>query len=246
MSITTFIIIVSSLFVIFILCAYFGNRGFVIGAPKSVDIPPPPKRNNIPIPKLNFRAIIRWEQLRNKSFSLIDFGDKDDVEALLYTSCKVNTTFEIFRLTLDNKKFAGSMIRALELETKLIGQYQKKSDEDGKGSSELIGTIVSTLILSGVDAHYVLEEMSLCDLPLFIDAFERQKREQMENSRFWTYFNILPHIDGKKLKNGAKDLVEFPWEKEEQEKKVERNEEEDLKKFENFLEKGKGIWQQED
>ena len=39
---------------------------------------------------LTIKAIIRWEQLRGKSFSLMDYSDRDDIEALLYTTtiCK--------------------------------------------------------------------------------------------------------------------------------------------------------------
>ncbi|MFK2289707.1 hypothetical protein ACIXNV_22995 [Bacteroides fragilis] len=36
--------------------------------------------------RLTIKAVIRWEQLRGKSFSLMDYSDKEDVNALLYTS----------------------------------------------------------------------------------------------------------------------------------------------------------------
>ena len=32
--------------------------------------------------------------------------------------------------------------------------------------------------------------------------------------RIWTYFNIMPHIDSKKLKS-TKDMIKFKWEEDE-------------------------------
>ena len=37
----------------------------------------------------------------------------------------------------------------------------------------------------------------------------------MENDRFWAFWNILPHVNTKKLKK-PQDLIRFPWEKEEE------------------------------
>ena len=88
--------------------------------------------------------------------------------------------------------------------------------------------------MSGLDAHYVLNEMELCDMPLYIEAYERKRKEEMEGSRLWTYLTILPHIDAKKMKNGAKDLIVFPWEEEEARKNAEqemKDNEGNLKKF---------------
>ncbi|WP_255309812.1 hypothetical protein [Bacteroides thetaiotaomicron] len=56
----------------------------------------------------------------------------------------------------------------------------------------------------------------------------------MESARIWTYLTILPHIDARKMKNGARDLIIFPWEEEEMKKDAERvmrENEDNLKKF---------------
>ena len=51
--------------------------------------------------RLTIKAVIRWEQLRGKSFSLMDYSDKEDVNALLYTSTIVAKgevyTFDVFK-----------------------------------------------------------------------------------------------------------------------------------------------------
>lgn len=196
---------------------------------------------------LTIKSIIRWEQLRNKSFSLMDYSDKDDVEALLYTTTICNSdgvrhTFDVFRTTLSNKKLVREMVLRLERETAMLRQFQKKQEgtnlDNADGSPETISGIVSTLIMSGLDARYALGEMELCDLPLYIEAYEKKRKEDMESARMWTYLTILPHIDAKKMKNGAKDLIAFPWEELEKEAEKEIKETE-IERFEAFMQEGK-------
>lgn len=170
---------------------------------------------------LNMKAIIRWEQLRQKSFSLMDYENKDDIDALMYTTMADEAgqyTFDAFRHILSNEKFTSKIIAALENQTKVLNQFQPKIAHNDVKPEDwepgLISDLLATLILSGLDACYVLEEMSLADLPIYIRAYENKKKEDMENNRLWTYFTMLPHIDAKKLKNGAKDLITFPWEQE--------------------------------
>lgn len=196
---------------------------------------------------LTIKSIIRWEQLRKKSFSLMDYSDKEDVEALLYTTTICNSdcvrhTFDVFRTTLTNKKLVREMVLRLERETAMLRQFQKKQEGANMGntedSPEMISSIISTLIMSGLDAHYALNEMELCDLPLYIEAYERKRKEEMESARMWTYLTILPHIDAKKMKNGAKDLIAFPWEELEKEAEKEIKETE-IERFEAFMQEGK-------
>lgn len=190
---------------------------------------------------LTIKSIIRWEQLREKSFSLMDYTDQDDVDTLLYTTTICNNegmmhTFDIFRKTLSNDKLVREMVLKLERETEFLNQFQKKQEENKDHTDEplgMISDIVSTLIMSGLDAHYILNEMDLCDLPLYVKAYECKKKEQMESDRLWTYLTILPHVDSKKLPS-ARDLYIFPWEEEEVKKNAERaikENEADLKKF---------------
>lgn len=199
---------------------------------------------------LTIKAIIRWEQLRKKSFSLMDYTSKDDVDALLYTTTICNNdgmmyTFDIFRHTLSNEKLIKEMVSKLERETAVLSQFQKKQEKAVIGntddSPETIADIVSALILAGLDAHYVLNEMELCDLPLYIEAYEKKRKEDMESARMWTYLTILPHIDARKMKNGAKDLIIFPWEEVEREAEKEINETE-VECFEELLKQGKNIF----
>ena len=199
--------------------------------------------------RLNLKAIIRWEQIRQKSFSLMDYSDKDDIDALLYTTTICNNedviyTFDVFRGTLSNEKLVQEMILKLERETSVLSQFQREQEKQDIVNSnslpEMISGIVSVLIISGLDAHYVLNEMEICDLPLYIEAYEKKRKEEMESARMWTYLTILPHIDARKMENGAKDLITFPWE--EAEKQVEKEiKETEIERFELFMQKGKDL-----
>ncbi|MEF3427850.1 hypothetical protein [Bacteroides cellulosilyticus] len=208
-------------------------------------IPCPPKLIMAPgmkYQRLTIKAIIRWEQLREKSFSLMDYTDKEDMESLLYviyiTSDKPGYTFEVFRQVIADERFMSAMSSDLGRIMEIVAQFQKKIVPDlgsTEGSPEYIGNIVSALIMAGLDAHYALNEMELCDLPLYLEAYERKRKEEMESSRMWTYFTMLPHIDARKMKNGARDLIVFPWEEEEMRKEAERAIREDAARFEEFM-----------
>lgn len=167
--------------------------------------------------KLNIKSIIRTEQFLKKPFGEIDYTNESDLKAMLYCVVLCNNsiqfTYEEF-LNISDKLFA-EMVKEFEKSSRILAQFQSES----KGNNDnvkpsFLGDLASMLILEGVDANYVLNEMQLSDLSMYIEAYERKKKEQMESSRLWTYFSILPHIDGKKLKSPV-DLYPFPWELEE-------------------------------
>lgn len=227
------------------LIAVYRNTGHS-GKPEPSRIPAPPKSKPMLRGKfhcLTIKAIIRWEQMRGKSFSQMDYADKEDMESLLYvmyiTGDKPGYTFEVFRQVIADERFMNAMSSDLGKIMEVVAQFQRKittSDVgNSEGSLENIGKIVSTLIMAGLDAHYALNEMELCDLPLYLEAYERKRKEEMESSRMWTYFTMLPHIDARKMKNGARDLIIFPWEEEEARKEAERAIREDAARFEELM-----------
>lgn len=192
--------------------------------------------------RLTVKSVIRWEQLRGKSFYSMDYRDPEDIEALLYTLVLAGgkaCTFEVFKGVLSQEKIAREIMAALHRESAVLAQFQKSREKEaGEGPAGEPGTvsdIVATLVIAGLDAHYALNEMELCDLALYVRAFDRREREKMESARFWTYTTMLPHIDARKMKNGARDLVVFPWEEEEARREAERSLREDLGRFEEFM-----------
>lgn len=217
-------------------------------------------RENMPIKKkaikkieltrLTVKAVIRWEQMRGKSFSLMDYSDREDMEALLYAmsidSFEVPYKYEVFKSVLANDKVMEGMSVSLGRIISVMAQFRHSTNAESGGINndrpETIGNIVTTLIMSGLDAHYALNEMELQDLPLYIEAYENKRKDEMENARLWTYLTILPHIDAKAMENGAKDLITFPWEQKPKEE-TEINDAE-VERFEEFLKKGKKLWQE--
>jgi hypothetical protein len=187
------------------------------------------------------RMIIRWEQLMKKPFSQMDYSSKEDIDAFLYVMNVDNTpyTFEVFKTALENDGIFKDLMLRLDRAMGIMAQFQgTESSDDTKsegGISCSIGEIVSMLVMGGLDAHYAMEEMDLCDLPLYIEAYERKRKEELENARLWTYISILPHIDGKKV-SSPQVLYPFPWETDEMRRKAEkemRENEEQLMKFLN-------------
>lgn len=245
LTITCFIIIVT---------AAFANWGANPGEPKTVATPPPPKAKHPKFKmtvRLTMRALIRWEQLRAKSFSLMNYSGEEDMEALLYCSmlsCNPGTlyTLEEFKHTMQNEKLVKQMAQALARESTVMGQFRQESGtvqeagQEPDGEPGFIKDIISTLIMSGLDATYVMDGMELCDLPLFISAYENKRKEQMESDRLWTYLSILPHVDGKKLPS-ARELYPFPWEIEEMKAQADKAIQEDSEKLEMFFEQGKNL-----
>ena len=202
--------------------------------------------------RLTIKSIIRWEQLRHRSFSLMDYTNRDDITALLYTAYitehGVSYTQEVFNQVLMDEKTFAAMSSEMGKVMEVMSQFSKKDDDGASvpntvpSTPATIGSIVSALIISGLDAHYALNEMELQDLPLYIEAYENKRKEEMEGERMWTYLTILPHIDTKHMENGAKDLITFPWE---QKPKVETEiSDEEIARFEEFSKKGKKLWQE--
>ena len=188
--------------------------------------------------------------VKRQVFSVLDYTDREDIEALLYTmycsEAKPEYTFDTFRLVLEDERFMNAMSSDLGKIMEIVAQFQKKEtinagNIEGNPDPVKVSEIISTLIMSGLDAGYALNEMELCDLPMYIEAYEGQKKERMEESRMWTYLAMLPHIDAKKMKNGAKDLITFPWEEEEMLKESQRAIKEDADRFEEFMNLGKNF-----
>lgn len=198
--------------------------------------------------KFTIKSVIRWEQIRGVPFSQIDYGNKEDIELLLYVMYlgegNKGITLNAFRQVMTDDALMKSMTLDMVRTMDVISQFQKKekgnSPEEDSKSGGTIGDIVASLIMSGLDANYALNEMELCDIPLYVDAYEKKKKEEMESARLWTYLTIIPHIDAKKMENGAKDLIMFPWETEESKKNEEITDSE-VERFESFMKNGKNL-----
>ena len=162
--------------------------------------------------RLTIKSIIRWEQLSSKPFTDIDITSESDIETLLYCTSEMNVPFDTYKGIFESPKIVKKKISDLVSYMSVYAQFVPKSDD--KGENQYIRDIASSLIASGIDAHFVFEELELQDLPIITKAIEERKKEDMESKRLFTYLTILPHIDSSKLPNGAKDLLPFPWDEE--------------------------------
>lgn len=166
--------------------------------------------------KITLKDIIRWEQLTGKSFFNIDYSNEDDLEYLLYVCDNSEVTFDTFKEVFKSRKVVDKMLKDLNRYLAISSQFMLKQ-EDGKSGEKdtrYMKDVVSFIIVSGVDPHFVMEEMELQDLPPIVKALETKRRISLEDKRTFTYLTMLPHIDTSKLKNGMEDILSFPWDSE--------------------------------
>jgi hypothetical protein len=167
--------------------------------------------------------------MSGKAFSGIDYNSEDDMTIFLYCLVLVgnNVVFSLeeFRSVMENKKQLDEMVKELEKSNIVLNQFFKLAgnggNTDGEGEACFIKDLAATLIMAGLDARYVMYEMELSDIPVFISAYEKRKREEMEAGRLWAFLTAAPHIDTRKVKT-PEDYFPFPWEMEERKKRKEK------------------------
>jgi len=191
--------------------------------------------------KLNIKSIIKFEQFCNKSFNEIDYTDTDDLMKLLYCIVLSNNdekfNYNEFLELVNSKKISKEIRDKFNKIMELIGYFSidLKNEVDTEISTEketiYIKDIASLLIVNaGINPEYVMNEMDINDISIFMNAYNNKVKEQMESSRLWCYLSILPHIDSSKINNPTK-FYSFPWELE----KLVNTEKEDLNNMANEL-----------
>lgn len=151
-----------------------------------------------------------------KPFTDIDITDEEDIKALLYCLSDMSVPFETYKGIFDSPKVAKKEIAELMDCLSVRSQFIEKDKSEGENESTektFIKDMIAVLIAEGIDAHYVMEEMELQDIPIFISAVDYKHKETMERERLFTFLGMTPHIDVSKLPNGEKDILPFPWEK---------------------------------
>lgn len=204
--------------------------------------------------KLNIKAIIRAEQLLSKPFAEIDYNNVDELLKLLYCAVLVNNDvlfmFDEFCELAENENLLSGMIGEMERYNKVLAQFIKNNGEDSAQSAgqttprpPYMKELAGTLILSGLAPGYVMKEMELADVPVFLEALEKKKREEMEGARLWTFLTVAPHIDTRQVQT-AKDYYPFPWEIEEAEKEAAKAIQRDQEIAERFFNEGLNIFKE--
>lgn len=189
--------------------------------------------------KLTMQAIIRWEQLNNKAFSQLNYSSEDDIISLFYV-CTQNISeisLEEFKKDIPEESLT-EMIKEFERQTFLSSQFQPPQTHDKNHSGDktpvYIKEVIPMLVMHGLDVYFALYEMELCDLPVYLAAYDRKIKDKLTAQRLWTFYQLSPH-----LKKGSKPETFHPfhWETE-KENVSETQTEENLKAFQAFLKNG--------
>ena len=191
--------------------------------------------------KLNIRSIIIAEKLLHKSFGKFDLNSESDLQVITYAMVAANNdetlTLEMFGKLNKNRKLWAEIMNQVKYEFEYMGQFNEAGEVDND-TDICVTDLAVSMILSGIDAHFVYD-MRTTDIADFLKGIEDNKREQMEQDRFWTYLKILPHVDGKKLKS-PEDLITFPWEAKHKQKLRDDEFERAKANFEKFIKSNNG------
>ena len=185
--------------------------------------------------KLNLQTIRIAEQLLGKPFGEFELTSEKDADMLVYSllvaSSDENFSYSTYKHLSDKVK--AKALKQLTSDFSFLQQFSKEETET-KSKPVYMGEVAATLIMEGMDARYVLYEMGVFELKDYLAALDTKIKNKFENSRLWTFYTILPHVDAKKLKS-PKDLFLFPWEVEEEEKVRAIEFEKGVKMFEKFM-----------
>lgn len=169
--------------------------------------------------RLTMKAIIRWEQLNKKPFSQLDYSSEDEIISLFYVCNqpdRIMVSLVEFKKDLKEEE-AKRMIKDFERQTTLMAQFQtesKKKDDDDKDSNPVyVKDIVPILIMNGLDVYFALNEMELCDLPVYLKAYDQKVKTRLTEQRLWTFLQLSPHLE---KGTSPKDIYPFSWEMEEE------------------------------
>lgn len=192
--------------------------------------------------RLTMKAIIRWEQLNQKPFSLLNYNNEDEIISLFYT-CSLSDGMTSSLSEFKEKQTEESlkqMIQDFEKQTSFNFQFQVKTSEDQEENTEdqedsnpiYIKDIVPMLVMNGLDIHFALNEMELCDLQIYTQAHDKKVKHDLEYARLWAFLQVSPHLSPN-IKS-PKDLVPFGWELKEIRAKAKIQLEKDEALFEAF------------
>ena len=179
----------------------------------------------------SMRAIKLYEDFTGTSF--LDLENNQDYVLHLIYCCLIAHPENNFTLTFNAacsnffKKEADNLIAAFSSEMEFLNQFQHQEEEKednestvqedtsspGKDKTLPLSSVIPILVYDcHLDIDYVLDRMPYTDIEMYVNYSISKKREAMEEQRFWTYLQMAPHIDSKKIK-GPEDLIEFTWEK---------------------------------
>ena len=197
--------------------------------------------------KLNIKSLCYYEKITGKSFFSFDGSN---VIELLYSLFVVNNpevmmTIKAFTFMLEDIRVSRWFMSQYQSLTDTIQQLNQPSDESSNDEIDntnppMITDYATSLIVEyGVDPEYVMYKMDIWEITTYFQTVSSMVKRDMEEQRFWTYLNIMPHIDTKKCKK-PEDLISFQWEKGDRRKRNEQEMERNMYAIKNMI--GKNIF----
>lgn len=187
--------------------------------------------------KLNLKSIITAEKLLKKSFSEFDFSVEKDLKTLIYSVYVVNEkvfSIDDFENLWNLKSEKEKMLQFITTQIKYIQQFEEETNDESTDKVWITNLVNRLITTNRVNQNYILYDMWVWELSDILKAAEEAVKEEMEQKRYWTYLTILPHVDGKKIKN-PQDLITFSWETEKVEKERLDQLEKDKEMFNKFF-----------
>lgn len=172
--------------------------------------------------KLNMKTILLYEEMSGKSFHEVD---ADSMMLLIYCALVVNNDMNLTKSHFDsimkNEKILKELMSKVQSELDFMQQFEmmRKTDvPEGNDNAPVkdnkISSLIHMIMLNyNLDINYLMYDMRLWELAPLAKSMEEKGKIDLVEKRFWTYLNICPHIDSKKIK-GPEDFLPFPWEKE--------------------------------
>lgn len=197
--------------------------------------------------KLNIKSLCYYEKITGKSFFVFD---GENVTELLYALFVVNNpdvviTLKTFMYMLEDTRLTKWLMTQYQSISETIQQFNSPLDEGTVSGDETdkpisITDYATSLIIDyGVDPEYVMYKMDIWEITEYYEAVATKIKRGMEDKRFWTYLQIMPHIDSKKCKK-PEDLISFKWEKGDRKKRSEQEMERNMYAIKNMI--GKNIF----
>ena len=174
--------------------------------------------------KLTLRAVLLFEKLTARSFSSLSILDEEDAVTLLYClqRCEEGGSvlpLDVWKQVLDSESVKSDLYARLERTLEAMiplsfaspeGTTSAEGEDDG-GTTDFTSIAGMLVVEGGLSPSYVMDTMELWELPAFLDALDRKKREALEHQRLFTWMTMMPHLSSDSV-GSPEELLPFPWE----------------------------------
>lgn len=172
--------------------------------------------------QLTLRAVLLFEKLTARSFSSLSILDEEDAVTLLYClqRCEEGGSvlpLDVWKQVLESEAVKSELYARLErtLEAMIplsLPEGTSPTEETDEDTSPDFTSIAGMLVVEGgLSPSYVMDTMELWELPAFLDALDRKKKEHLEHQRLFTWMTMMPHLSSDSV-GSPEELLPFPWE----------------------------------